>query len=97
MSEENLPLASYVFIRVPEVNNMYDYAAETISIGGFQYDVCSITPQANTPPDKSDYSCDTGNQIVGGIQGDRPHYYGKYLDKKTNTSSVEWIGWIVYG
>ena len=97
VSEENLPIASYVFIRVPEVNNIYDYAEETISISGFQYDVCSIATQPNTASEELDYSCVTGNKIIGGIQGDRPHYFGKYFDNKTNTSSVEWIGWIVYG
>lgn len=97
VSEQNLAIASYVFIRVPEVNNMYDYAEETINISGFQYDICSIVPLPKTAPEQSDYSCATGNKIVAGIQGDRPHYFGKYLDKKTNTTSVEWIGWIVYG
>jgi len=97
VSDGNLAIASYVFIRVPEVNNIYDYATETINIGGFQYDICSIVPPTNTAPEKSDYTCATGSKIVGGIQGDRPHYFAKYIDNKTNTSSVEWIGWIVYG
>lgn len=94
---DNVATASYIFIRLPEVNNIYDYAPETISIGGWQYDVCSIVAKDGVAPEKSDYLCATGNIVAGGIQGERPHYFGKYLDKKTGTSSVEWIGWIVYG
>jgi hypothetical protein len=97
IADDKLARASFIFIRVPEVNNIYDYEPETISIGSFQYDVCSIDIQEDAVSDKADYICATGNKVVGGIQGERPHYYGKYIDKKTGTSSVEWIGWIVYG
>jgi hypothetical protein len=96
-ADDNVATASYIFIRLPGVNNVYDYAPETISIGGWQYDVCSIVVKEGVAPENSDYLCVTGNTVVGGIQGERPHYFGKYLDKKTGTSSVEWIGWIVYG